>query len=178
LNAENADIFYETMRIQDLFRPEVPVSSPSIVLHVRLDDFFHPGKKGFNVVSLAYYKRCLAYFWEEHPECRMLPIWIVTDVCRTPRERAFIEALVADGSAVGFKDIQLHQRSLLEDWQKCRDATYLIASNSTFAWSALVAAQARPLLVILPDTHYYPHQVLVPLASVPMCLIWDADVVK
>lgn len=176
LNAENSDVFYDTIRIQDLFG--ALNTQPSIVLHVRLDDFFHPGGKGTNVVSLAYYKRCAAYLWESHPETRVLPVWVVAEPCRTPQERAYLKTLVSDWSAMGFKNIQLHQQTLLDDWRKCRDALYLIASNSTFAWSALVASRPRPLVAILPDTHYYPHQVLVPLASVPTCLVWETDVVN
>ena len=185
LTAENTDRINPTTRVCDLIQSVSPlrdVSLPSVVIHVRLDDFYNAGN-GSNVLPLAYYEKGL-YYLRKHlkqkqkqtQECNRetIPVWIVTDALRTEKEKAYVKELMASVRYYGFPLVQMHQRSLMDDWAMCRDATYILSSNSTFALTAVVVG--RPLVAILPDTGYYPHQVIEPLNHIPTCLVWDTRV--
>ena len=177
LNPTNTDFFNTTTRVCDLFTYSQPCSmSPTIVLHVRLDDFYNAGN-GSNVLPLTYYEICIdnliLWFENKQKDIYSLPLWIVTDTIRTEKERNYLQQLNTMLYRKGFKDhnVQLHQKTFLEDWSICRDATYFISSNSTFAWTAMIVG--KPILAMIPNTHYYPHQIITPLNHIETCIVWD-----
>lgn len=166
-NAENTDLVNPTTRVCDLVA-RVPSPHPYIAIHVRLDDFYTVGNS--IVLPLAYYEKCIDYI-SDQMDCKEMQVYIVSDALRKRKERGYVQHIQNYLYRRGFKWIQLHQKSLLEDWWVCRDATIFLSSNSTFAWTALIAG--NPTVAIVPNDHYHPHQVIEPLHHIPTCMVWD-----
>jgi hypothetical protein len=143
--------------IQDSFvlRPK------DVVIHVRLDDFIHSTWNA-DILKTDYYEKALGDRdqWDR--------VVIVTDVLRTPEEKGYITTLknILGGEVV------LHQGTILEDWRLMCRARNIVVSNSTFAWTALIAGNAE--FAVIPHTKLYGNQVVVPIKHIPQCTVIDA----
>jgi hypothetical protein len=164
----NTDKINDSLRICDIYTsPYLNAGDKDIVLHIRLDDFYYAGNNS-NVLSHDYYVSALNKIKKTYL-VEWKYIWIVIDTIKNEREHFYLNELINQINNIGFTYISIHSKSMLEDWNMCRTATYFISSNSTFAWTAILAGRAK--MVVLPNTHFYSHQVIVPFKHIETCII-------
>jgi hypothetical protein len=160
----NLDILYSGIRAADLAVEMMPLTltlSPNdILVHVRLDDFIHSGHNS-EILDISYYVRALKNpsNWDR--------VIIVTDVLRTKEEQNYIDVLK---ETIG-GNIVVHQGFLLQDWHMLRSARNIVLSNSTFAWTALLAGNAE--YAVVPNTKIHAHQVVCAIKDISVCVIID-----
>lgn len=131
-----------------------------IVIHVRLDDFIQEAWS----LKFSYYKEALG---ERSQWDRII---IVTDCLRTDAERSYVGKLIQSLGG----EVIIHQGTMLEDWRLLRRAKNIIASNSTFAWTALIAGEAE--FAVIPKDNCIAHQIIVPIKSISRCVVLNAGV--
>ena len=147
-------LYVETDQSMFVLRPK------DIVIHVRLDDFIQEAWS----LKFSYYKEALG---ERSQWDRII---IVTDCLRTDAERSYIDKLIKSLGG----EVIIHQGTMLEDWRLLRRAKNIIASNSTFAWTALIAGDAE--FAVIPKDNCIAHQIIVPIKSISRCIVLNAGV--
>lgn len=176
-NKNNNDFFNKEFKISDILTDSIEhiPSDEDIILHVRLDDFFNSGK-GSNVLSPSYYIDALNIIKKNSSTNFVFnKAWIICDNLKNIQEIKYIEKLKQLLVNAGFNNVIIHSKSLIQDWNMCRLAKRFISSNSTFAWTALIAGNA--LCAVIPDTSYYDNQTIVPLEHIPMCYVLNATTI-
>lgn len=151
-----------------IFNPSAFVLRPNdIVIHVRLDDFINSNSiMNTNILSTTYYTQAIG---ERTQWDRVI---IVTDVLRNSKENTYIENMK---TCLG-GEVIVHQGTMLEDWHLLCKARNIVVSNSTFAWTALIAGNAE--FAVIPNTRFYDNQVIVPIHEIAHCVILDSVTIK
>lgn len=140
--AESKDRLNYHMSVSDLVKARGADTKGSRVVHFRLDDFQH---------SDTYSRILHPSFFTDILRKELAPLHIV---CQRPTK---IEEEVYMAIFDEFHPI-VHHGSVLEDFAILRDAETLIASNSTFAWTAAFLGSATKR--ILPQMDDMPPQTL------------------
>ena len=141
--------------------PEKPCEN-DLVLHIRLDDFIHQGDNS-NILDVNYYIN-------EVVESNFKDtVWIVVDRLKTDFDKNYIELLEKKLKERGIMNIRFHQKTFLEDWTFCMNATNFISSNSTFALTAILLGNMK--YVVLPTEVSWKN--VVPIDGILNCKIVD-----
>lgn len=133
-----------------------------LVLHLRLDDFMHQGHNS-NILDLNYYINAVV---ESNFKDT---VWIVVDTLKTDFDKKYIELLITKLKEHGIMNIRFHQKTFLEDWTFCMNATNFISSNSTFALTAILLGNMT--YVVLPTEVSWKN--VIPIDSIRECKIVD-----
>jgi hypothetical protein len=141
--------------------PEKPCEN-DLVLHIRLDDFIHQGHNS-NILDVNYYIN------EVVDSNFKDTVWIVVDRLNNDFDKNYIEILIKKLKESGIMNIRLHQKSFLEDWTFCMNATNFISSNSTFALTAILLGNMK--YVVLPTEVSWKN--IVPIDGILNCKIVD-----
>jgi hypothetical protein len=164
----NADVinyhhYEKKMKMKDLVivLQENPREN-DLVLHIRLDDFIHQGHNS-NILDLNYYINAVV---ESNFKDT---VWIVVDTLKTDFDKKYIELLITKLKEHGIMNIRLHQKTFLEDWTFCMNATNFISSNSTFALTAILLGNMT--YVVLPTEVSWKN--VIPIDSIRECKIVD-----
>jgi hypothetical protein len=155
--------YEKKMKIKDLViaLPEKPCEN-DLVLHIRLDDFIHQGHNS-NILDLNYYIN-------EVVESNLKDtVWIVVDILNNDFDKKYIEILITKLKENGIMNIRFHQKTFLEDWTFCMNATNFISSNSTFALTAILLGNMS--YVVLPTEVSWKN--VIPIDSIMECKIVD-----
>lgn len=149
MNEHNTDVVSDHMSVASLIQPgNVDAQGvDTVAVHLRLGDFNHDGTNA-NIVDVQF-------FVDEVIKSRRRTVLIVVDAIRSLIDLQYIMTLCTRITP-HVSSIRFQTGPLLEDWNTLRNASYLISSNSSFAW---VAAFFNPQgIVVYPDTHFYPEQ--------------------
>jgi hypothetical protein len=174
----NADLVTPRYRMNEIIQPEHAIKNIddiTIVIHIRLDDFYNAGNQS-NVLSQTYYIDALEYIKDKSIPIDAYTLWIVMDTLRNPKEHSYMNHLIQCFQNKGISKIMHHQKSELEDWNFCKNAKRFISSNSTFAWTAMIAGQMSH--AVIPITHYYGGQYICSLNHIPNCYVLNASTVN
>lgn len=132
IHPSNHEYINSTIRVSDIANMSmIKINRPSneIVMHIRLDDYCGSGFNS-NIVSYEYYENFILKYPNHH-------ITIICDVLRTDNENKYFSHLIK------YPNVFLHQKSLLEDFTYLMNSEFVISSNSTFAYTALLIGKAK-----------------------------------
>jgi hypothetical protein len=135
-----------------------------LVLHLRLDDFMHQGYNS-NILDVHYYIQAVL---ECEPSNREI-IWLVVDKLEKAFDKKYMNVLLNLLKENGITNIRLHQKTFLEDWTFCINATHFISSNSTFALTAILLSNMN--YVVLPTEASWNN--VIPISGIIDCKIVD-----
>lgn len=148
---DNQELIYGSLRVCDflncknVIRPE-----KEIVMHIRLDDFAFAGPTS-NIMLSEFYEN----FIQKYPECNFT---IVCDKVSRANDILYLNRLSK------YPNVSFHQKSIIEDFYYLMKSEYVISSNSTFSYIALMLGDAKK--VIFPKNSYYSHQEITEIRGV------------
>lgn len=166
----NADVinyhhYEKKMVIKNLIIDVTEKPGPNdLVLHLRLDDFMHQGYNS-NILDVQYYIHAVL---ECEPSKREI-IWLVVDKLEKAFDKKYMNVLLNSLKENGITNICLHQKTFLEDWTFCINATHFISSNSTFALTAILLGDMN--YVVIPNESSWNN--VIPIAGIMYCKIVD-----
>jgi hypothetical protein len=138
----------KSYKVSEIFQ-QIEVPEDVVVVHLRLDDFIHD-QYNANIVDPKFYV-------EQILQSNKNQVWIVCDVHKNTNEQKYVDYIAKHCPQCVFT---FKSADLLTDWNTVRCASYVISSNSTFAWLACFFND-RAKVIVYPETHMYAHQRLV-----------------
>ena len=133
--AESKDRLNYHISVSDLVKAQGADTKGSCVVHFRLDDFQQ---------SDTYSRILHPSFFTDLLRKELIPLHIVCQAPTKVEEKMYL-AIFDEFSPT------LHHGSVLEDFATLRDAETLIASNSTFAWTAAFLGHQKRTLPQMDD---------------------------
>ena len=145
--------FNQQIHFRDLFVP-LQIPPDVCIIHLRLDDFNFQHTS--NVVHYDFYIEQIEIAAKMHSYDKFA---IIVDKPKLDGERKYLQKLTDALQTRGLQ-YHLHSGQVIEDWNLLRVASYVISSNSTFAFMAcLYGLFVNPSKrVVYPQTGHYPHQ--------------------
>ena len=155
-------LFYpnNNLTFDKLFVP-VEIKKEICVVHFRLDDFNFQSNDGTgNIVHPSFYINEI-----NNCDSSITTILIIVDKCKYEPEQKYIQKIVEKcnefATNKGIKrNFLIQQGNILEDWNTIRCAKKVIASNSTFCWTACFFGWCcnNDTQIVYPNTNFYSHQ--------------------
>lgn len=136
-------------------RSKNTVSEPYCALHLRVGDYYLPGKNTFGVVDESYYLNAVLHLQKEFPGIK---IWAVSDQ-EILASKLYQRLLTKQVKLIR----NLDKKSPLETFEFIRNANFVICANSSFSYWA---ARLNPNIekVVIPAT---PHLSIAGVKSLP-----------
>ena len=124
------------------------VTKNSLLVHIRLDDFFHQGYNS-EIIDPAYLKKYIEDILNEEKLDKCI---IIVDELKQEWEKKYINELLKSESSEtrnNDKSIEMQSNSLLKDFSLIYNSEYTILCRSTFGWIST-------LLSVINKKNWFP----------------------